>query len=123
AQDELTLAAPAVAPMVTLPAVSPRQACFAATETVVASAAVGRISADTIAAYPPGIPAIVAGEVIEAGAIAQLAAVKDQGGYITGGSAPGTFRVLVPARISGSPPAHTSSSPPAHTSNSPPARP
>ncbi|HSM84203.1 MAG TPA: aminotransferase class I/II-fold pyridoxal phosphate-dependent enzyme, partial [Nodosilinea sp.] len=79
AQDELTLAEPAVAPMFTLPAVSPRQAFFAATETVAASAAVGRISADTIAAYPPGIPAIVAGEVIEAGAIAQLAVVKHQG--------------------------------------------
>lgn len=78
----------------TLPQVAPREAFFAATETVGAEAALGRISADTISAYPPGIPAIVAGEVIGAGAIAHLTAIKQQGGYITGGDAPEEFRVL-----------------------------
>lgn len=78
----------------TLPQVSPREAFFAATETVGAEAAVGRISADTISAYPPGIPAIVAGEVIGEEAIAHLTAIRHQGGYITGGDAPEKFRVL-----------------------------
>ncbi|MEA5448595.1 aminotransferase class I/II-fold pyridoxal phosphate-dependent enzyme [Leptolyngbya sp. CCNP1308] len=78
----------------TLPQVSPREAFFAATETVGAEAALGRISADTISAYPPGIPAIVAGEMIGKGAIAHLTAIKQQGGYITGGDAPEKFRVL-----------------------------
>ncbi|MGB3200719.1 MAG: aminotransferase class I/II-fold pyridoxal phosphate-dependent enzyme [Nodosilinea sp.] len=78
-----------------LPAVSPREAFFAATEMVSAQAAIGRLSAETISAYPPGIPAVVAGEVITEDAIAHLAAVKAQGGYVTG-STDGleTFRVL-----------------------------
>ncbi|MBD1919057.1 MULTISPECIES: aminotransferase class I/II-fold pyridoxal phosphate-dependent enzyme [Cyanophyceae] len=82
----------------TLPQVSPREAFFAPTETVRAEAAIGRISADTISAYPPGIPAIVAGEVIGEGAIAHLIAIKQQGGYVTGGNAPEAFRILAPAR-------------------------
>ncbi len=74
------------APVFALPAVSPRHAFFAATEIVTAEKAVGRISAETISAYPPGIPTLVAGEVIGAAAIAALADVKRQGGYVTGGS-------------------------------------
>ncbi|MBW4486058.1 MAG: aminotransferase class I/II-fold pyridoxal phosphate-dependent enzyme [Tildeniella torsiva UHER 1998/13D] len=85
-------------PSFTLPQISPREAFFAATETVGAEAALGRISADTISAYPPGIPAIVAGEVIVEGAIAHLTAIKQQGGYITGGDAPEKFRVLIQKR-------------------------
>ncbi len=73
-------------PVFALPAVSPRQAFFTETETVTAENAVGRISAETISAYPPGIPALVAGEVIGERAIAHLADVKRQGGYLTGGS-------------------------------------
>jgi lysine decarboxylase len=45
-------------------AISPREAFFAPRETVTARAAVGRIAAETIAPYPPGIPAIAPGEVI-----------------------------------------------------------
>lgn len=82
----------------TLPTVSPREAFFAATATVGASAAVGRLSADTISAYPPGIATIVAGEVIKAEAIAHLTAIKRQGGYVTGGDAPEKFRVLARER-------------------------
>ncbi|MGG6241168.1 aminotransferase class I/II-fold pyridoxal phosphate-dependent enzyme [Nodosilinea sp. AN01ver1] len=78
----------------TLPEVSPREAFFAATETLSAQAAIGRLSAETISAYPPGIPTIVAGEVITEGAIAHLATIKQQGGYVTGGDAPEKFRVI-----------------------------
>ena len=42
---------------------SPREAFFAARETASADAAVGRIAAETIAPYPPGIPASRPGEV------------------------------------------------------------
>jgi lysine decarboxylase len=52
-----------VAPEVAL---APREAFFAARETVAAGAAVGRIAAETIAPYPPGIPALAPGEVISA---------------------------------------------------------
>ncbi len=45
-------------------ALSPRAAFFAERETVRASAAPGRIAAETVAPYPPGIPAIAPGEVV-----------------------------------------------------------
>lgn len=82
----------------TLPTVSPREAFFAATETVGASTAAGRLSADTISAYPPGIATIVAGEVIKEAAIAHLTAIKQQGGYVTGGDAPEKFRIIAQER-------------------------
>lgn len=47
-------------------AMCPRDAFFAASETVSAAAAVGRVSAETVAPYPPGIPVIAPGEVITA---------------------------------------------------------
>jgi arginine decarboxylase len=80
----------------TLPEVTPREAFFAATEALSAQAAIGRLSADTISAYPPGIPTLVAGERITAAAIAHLTAIKQQGGYVTGGDAPEKFRVIAP---------------------------
>ncbi|MFQ4139031.1 aminotransferase class I/II-fold pyridoxal phosphate-dependent enzyme [Nodosilinea sp. PGN35] len=85
---------PEYGPLFTLPVMSPRDAFFAATETVAASAALDRLSADTISAYPPGIPTLVAGEQITAVAIAHLTAIKQQGGYVTGGDAPKNFRVI-----------------------------
>ncbi len=47
-------------------ALPPREAYFAPHERVVATRAVGRISAETVAPYPPGIPAICPGELITA---------------------------------------------------------
>jgi lysine decarboxylase len=47
-------------------AMSPRDAFFAAREAVPANQAAGRIAAETVAPYPPGIPAIAPGEVIKA---------------------------------------------------------
>jgi lysine decarboxylase len=47
-------------------ATSVRDAYFAATEVVPAAQAVGRVSADTVAAYPPGIPNLLPGEVVTA---------------------------------------------------------
>lgn len=41
-----------------------REAYFAAAEFVPANRAVGRVSADSLAAYPPGIPNVLPGEVI-----------------------------------------------------------
>jgi lysine decarboxylase len=45
-------------------AISVRDAYFNTTEVVDARSAIGRISADTVAAYPPGIPNLLPGEVI-----------------------------------------------------------
>jgi len=71
-------------PTLAQPQVTPRAAFFADVETLPARAAVGRLSAETISPYPPGIPVIVAGERITAEALQQLNTVKQQGGYITG---------------------------------------
>jgi lysine decarboxylase len=43
-----------------------REAWFAEAETVAAAEAVGRVSADSVAAYPPGIPNLLPGEEITA---------------------------------------------------------
>jgi arginine decarboxylase len=48
------------------PAMLPRDAFFAAKETVAAAQAVGRICAEQITPYPPGIPVIIPGERITA---------------------------------------------------------
>jgi arginine decarboxylase len=45
-------------------AMTPRAAFFASRETVPAGAAAGRVAAETVAPYPPGIPAIAPGEVV-----------------------------------------------------------
>jgi lysine decarboxylase len=53
-------------------AMSPRTAFFAAHESVPAAAAAGRISAELIAPYPPGIPVLTPGELITAETINAL---------------------------------------------------
>jgi lysine decarboxylase len=45
-------------------ATSVREAYFAETEVVHAAEAIGRVSADSVAAYPPGIPNLLPGEVV-----------------------------------------------------------
>jgi arginine decarboxylase len=63
-------------------AVSPREAFFAAHETVDADAAIGRVSAELIAPYPPGVPVLAPGEVVTAEALGALRATKADGGRI-----------------------------------------
>jgi arginine decarboxylase len=46
------------------PVLSPRDAFFAPRERVPAADAAGRVAAETIAPYPPGIPAIAPGELL-----------------------------------------------------------
>jgi arginine decarboxylase len=65
-------------------ACTPRQAFFATTESVAIAQTVGRISAELICPYPPGIPLLIPGEQITSEAIAYLQAIKTTGGLITG---------------------------------------
>ncbi|MHB1567645.1 MAG: aminotransferase class I/II-fold pyridoxal phosphate-dependent enzyme [Solirubrobacteraceae bacterium] len=53
-------------------AMTPRQAFFAACERVDADRAIGRISAETAAPYPPGIPVLAPGEIVTADVLSQL---------------------------------------------------
>jgi arginine/lysine/ornithine decarboxylase len=75
----------------------PREAFFAPSEIVDAADAVGRISADTVSAYPPGIPNLMPGEVISAEVLEFLAyTARQPGGYVRGALTPAvdTFRVV-----------------------------
>lgn len=75
------------APLLTmpyLPALSPREAFFSHVETVELEQALGRISAELVCPYPPGIPILLPGERIELTAIHYLKQVLTTGGFITG---------------------------------------
>jgi arginine decarboxylase len=63
-------------------ATDPRSAFFARHETVPAATAVGRVSVELIAPYPPGIPVLAPGEVISAAALSALQAALADGGRI-----------------------------------------
>jgi arginine decarboxylase len=75
----------------------PRDAYFAANETVSAADAIGRVSADALAAYPPGIPNVIPGEIITAETVSFLQAVAaSPAGYVRGALNKGvsSFRVV-----------------------------
>src|SRR5207253_5030890 len=66
------------------PAMNPRRALFADTERVPIARAVGRISAESISPYPPGIPLIVPGERLTRDVLEALTYVKNAGARIQG---------------------------------------
>ena len=68
-----------VVPEMALP---PREAFFSPNETLAATAAVGRVSAELVAPYPPGVPVLAPGEVITAAALDALRAAQADGGRI-----------------------------------------
>lgn len=90
-------------PVLTLPAAgdritSVREAYFAQTEVVTAKEAIGRVSADSVAAYPPGIPNLLPGELITEETVDFLqATLAEPFGHVRGGSSTdmSTFRVVV----------------------------
>lgn len=70
------LAAYCVEPAVAVP---PREAFFAAAEQVGISQAVGRVSAELIAPYPPGIPVLAPGEEVTPAVIETLGRARSAG--------------------------------------------
>jgi arginine decarboxylase len=78
------------------PALTPRQAFFAHHQTVSLNDAIGRISAESLCPYPPGIPLIMPGETIDDRAIDYLRSILAAGGEITGCTDPelNTFKVV-----------------------------
>jgi lysine decarboxylase len=60
-------------------AMTPRAAFFARHEAVPAERAIGRVSAEVVAPYPPGVPVLVPGEIVTAGALAALHRLRDAG--------------------------------------------
>lgn len=79
-------------------AVPPRQAFFAATETVVLERAIGRVSAELVAPYPPGIPVLAPGERITEETLDALAQARDAGVRIAYAADPSLATVRVTAQ-------------------------
>ncbi len=75
------------------PSLSPRDAFFARTETLPVDQTLDRISAELVCPYPPGIPALMPGELINPAAIEYLQQILALGGNITGCSDP-SFKTL-----------------------------
>lgn len=82
-----------VAPRTVLP---PREAFFTPHEAIPADAADGRVSAELVAPYPPGIPVLAPGELVTAETISALRAVLEDGGRIAYAADPtlATLQVL-----------------------------
>jgi arginine/lysine/ornithine decarboxylase len=84
--------------LVTEQAMSPRDAFFAASEMVAPDDAVGRINADIVTPYPPGIPVLAPGEVITAPIIEHLEHVVALGGFVEGATDQALDQLRVVAR-------------------------
>jgi arginine decarboxylase len=65
---------------------TPRQAYLGPQEVVPFDEAVGRIAAEGLAAYPPGIPNVLPGERLTAETLAYIQDSVSHGGYVRGGS-------------------------------------
>ncbi len=78
-------------------AVAPRDAFLGEAEVVGVADAVGRVSCESIAGYPPGIPALLPGERITADTVAYLRELASSGARLHGASDPtfATVHVLV----------------------------
>jgi lysine decarboxylase len=78
-------------------AVTPRDAFLGRGEAVPVDDAIGRISCESIAGYPPGVPALLPGEQVTAEVVAYLRELTTAGARLHGAADPsfGTVRVLV----------------------------
>jgi arginine decarboxylase len=78
-------------------AVSPREAFLGESEALPVDAAIGRISCESIAGYPPGVPALLPGERVTSEVIGYLRALTAAGARLHGAADPSfaTVRVLV----------------------------
>ncbi len=78
-------------------AVAPRDAFLGPGETVAVDDAVGRISSESIAGYPPGVPALLPGERITTEVITYLRELTIAGARLHGAADPtfATIRVLI----------------------------
>jgi arginine decarboxylase len=99
--------APAAYRVDAVPASPPRQAFFAESETVPIDRAVGRVSAELVAPYPPGIPVLAPGEEITAATLNALESARAAGVRIAYAADPSLATVRVTSslarRIRGTP--------------------
>jgi arginine/lysine/ornithine decarboxylase len=76
-------------------AMLPRDAFFARTENVKTKQAPGRVSAEWVTPYPPGIPAVAAGEVLTEEIVGYLEETVANGAFVEGASDPALQRFRV----------------------------
>jgi arginine/lysine/ornithine decarboxylase len=76
-------------------ALTPRQAFNAATVAVPLAAAVGRVSAELLCPYPPGVPVVFPGERLSSSAVAVLQQTLAAGGTVVGAQDAALSSVLV----------------------------
>src|SRR3954449_13265343 len=90
---------PSRAELRTEQAMLPRDAFFAATESVKPRDAAGRVSAELVTPYPPGIPAIAPGEMLNDAIVGYLEEIVANGGFVEGAADPSlnSFRVVAGA--------------------------
>lgn len=79
-------------------AMTPREAFFAHRESVPFDAAEGRVCAELVAPYPPGIPVLAPGEVVTAATLAALRAARSAGSRIAYAADPTLATLDVVAR-------------------------
>jgi arginine decarboxylase len=77
--------------------VSPRDAFLGDSEVVAVEDAIGRVSCESVAGYPPGIPALLPGERISAETVTYLRELVASGGRLHGASDP-LFRAITVLR-------------------------
>jgi len=70
-------------------ALTPRQALRAACVVVPVARAVGRVAAEPVVPYPPGVPLLMPGEVVDSEVLETLHAVVRHGGHLHGCHDPG----------------------------------
>jgi lysine decarboxylase len=80
--------------------ITPREAFLGAGEKVEVERSIGRTSCETIAGYPPGIPALLPGEPITEEIIDYLKSIREAGSQLHGASDPDFRTVIVLAEES-----------------------
>lgn len=79
-------------------AMLPRDAFFAQVENVPLDRAAGRVSAELVTPYPPGIPVVAPGEVYTSELVGYLKEFMGVGGFVEGAADPSLERLRVVAR-------------------------
>jgi arginine decarboxylase len=92
---ELLVPAPPLGPIEAV--LAPREAFLGLSEAVPVDQAVGRVSTESIAGYPPGIPTLLPGERVTAEVVNYLRALTGAGARLHGAADPSfsTLRVLI----------------------------
>ena len=79
---------------------TPREAFLGAQEVVTLDSAAGRVAAESLAAYPPGVPNVLPGERLTGDTLAYIQEILEHGGTLRGASDRSlrTARVAVESR-------------------------